>query len=477
MDSINMDSIAWDNCIKLLVDEVSPNDYERWVSLLSFYAVDGKSYTVAPSDYFIKLLKSKSIWQKIEDFCHKNEYQTPLLISQKSAEFETLRITQSDTNTKQQGVTKQTNTSTIQKTDALVGKVTDNLQPKKQVRKKQFEHYTFDNFYEGKSNQLALQVAKSLCESMEEDVLLYNPFFIYGQSGNGKTHLLNAIKNTVNSQTNGNGAFYQQADDFVSRLVSSIRSKSMEKFKAFYRQYDLLLIDDVEFFVAKNSSMEEFFQLMNFFIEENRQIILTSDRLPTEIDLPNRIRSRLASGLSACISQPDFELRVNVLYSIANKIGLNISQDLVYLIATKAKVSIRELCGIIKTLKANMHFSFQNRKITLSDIDNILAPTLRTMNVMVTPENVVKLISEHYGLRPADLTSKVRRRPVVFARHLAMFLMRENTTFSLDEIGKYFSRDHSSVIHAINKVKAEVKKDSSVRQLVDGLTGQLLNNS
>lgn len=478
----SMDDVSWQKCVDLLEDKISLNDHRRWVGLLSFCLVNNKSYIVAPSNHFITLLNTKSIWQKIVTVCEQQGYCIPKLISRESQEFSTL-----DTHLNQaqppRVVHKKNHPSSSPQTanvQQIAHGITKKLKHKKEsVRKKQFDRYTFDNFCEGKSNRIALQIAKSLCSSVEEEqeVLPYNPFFIYGHSGNGKTHLLHAIKNTIHATHTNLSVFYQQADAFVDHLVTAIRNKTMDEFKTFYRQHDLLLIDNVEFFVAKNSSMEEFFQLMNFFIESNRQIILTSDRLPTEIDLPHRIRSRLASGLCASICLPDFELRVNTLLLTANQLQLNISEEIIYFIAIKAKVSIRELCGILKTLKAVVEISFHNREITLSDVDTILAPTLRSMNVMVTPDQVSKMVSDHYGISVNELTSKVRRKPIVFARHLCMYLMRENTSFSLEQIGGYFSRDHSSVIHAVKKIKEQISKDSTASQLVDGMTSRLLNNN
>lgn len=480
-----MNDISWQKCIDLLANKISDNDREKWVKLLSFYAVNNEAYVIAPNNYFIQLLKSKSIWQEIEHICKHQGFTLPKLISKESHDFKALdvgdKVTKSLSSTyaERKKPTKLFADS-VSNAYSIVDKVTKQLSSKSSIsRKKQFDFYSFDNFCEGKSNQIALQVAKSLSQvGMEQgqDILPYNPFFISGHSGNGKTHLMHAIKNCINANEHPINSLYQSAETFLNHLISSIRKKKMEQFKAFYRQYDVLLMDGVEFFVGKHVCMEEFFQLMNFFIEDNRQMILSSEHLPTEIDFPHRIRSRLASGLSVSIGQPEFELRVKVLIAMAKKMSLNLSPELIYLIATKAQVSIRELSGIIKTLKANVMFGLGDKQITLNDVDSVLAPTLRSINVMVTPEQVVNVVSQHYGISVDELLSKVRRRPIVYARHCAMYLMRENTTFSLEQIGHYFSRDHTSVIHALRKIKTDMEKESTIKQLIDGLTAQLLNH-
>ncbi len=459
----------------LLEEKISSNDYKRWANLLTFYSTEEHSFVIAPNEHFVQLLNSKSIWQEIEKICDDKNFEMPELITKGSQKYKTLNIASAIINPEKPASVKY---KLPEKADDLINKVTQKLNPKKRQPSCRHEHYTFENFFEGKSNQLALQVSKNLCEQGDgQDAMLYNPLFIYGQSGDGKTHLLHAIKNKIIAMDDGRKVYYQQASEFVSRLVLSIRNNKMSDFKEFYRQYDVLLIDDVEFFVSKSSSLEEFFQLMSFFIENNRQIVLTSDRPSHEIDMPDRIRSRLASGLSAYISHPGFELRVNILYTMARKVGLNLSQDLIYVIASKAKVSIRELHGIIKMIKANIDLNGYRQEITLKDMDDILMPTLRRMNVMVTPKQVIDTITEYYALRTGELVSKVRRRPIVEARHIAMYIMRENTTLSLDEIGKCFSRDHSSVIHAIRKIKKEVKTNSILAKNLENLSMKLLNNN
>jgi len=310
-------------------------------------------------------------------------------------------------------------------------------------------NYTFEQFVEGKSNQLACAAAKQVAETPGQ---AYNPFFIYGGVGLGKTHLMHAIGNQI-LETNPNAKVaYLHSERFVSHMIKALQHKMIDEFKQYYRSLDALLIDDIQFFARKNSSQEEFFHTFNTLLEGNRQIILTCDRYPKEIDgLEDRLKSRFGWGLTQAIEPPELETRVAILHKKAEEHGLVIPDDTAFFIAKRIRSNIRELEGALRRVSATARFT--GSSINIEFAKEALKDLIAQHDKQVTIENIQKTVAEYFKIRISDLLSNRRSRSITRPRQMAMALSKELTNHSLPEIGAAFGgRDHTTVIHACKKV-------------------------
>jgi len=317
--------------------------------------------------------------------------------------------------------------------------------------------FTFDNFVAGKSNQLAraasLQVAQNIGGA-------YNPLFIYGGVGLGKTHLLHAIGNHIKMQDPGRKVAYLHAERFVADMVSALQHNTLNDFKRFYRGVDALLIDDIQFFAGKERTQEEFFHTFNALLEGQRQIILTCDRYPKEVPgLEERLISRFGWGLTVVVEPAELETRVAILMSKALQAGITLPMDVTFFIARRFRSNIRELEGALKRVSANSRFT--GKTITLDFTKEALKDLLAMQDKQVTMENIQKTVAEYYKIRVADLLSARRTRSLARPRQLAMALAKELTNHSLPEIGNAFGgRDHTTVLHACKKIHALKESDA-----------------
>ncbi|GAB4296610.1 MAG: chromosomal replication initiator protein DnaA [Thiohalomonadaceae bacterium] len=310
--------------------------------------------------------------------------------------------------------------------------------------------FTFDNFVEGKSNQLAR--AASMQVALNPGVA-YNPLFLYGGVGLGKTHLMHAIGNMILQQRPGANVVYLHSERFVADMVKALQHNAINEFKRHYRSVDALLIDDIQFFAGKERSQEEFFHTFNALLEGQQQVILTCDRYPKEVDgLEERLKSRFGWGLTVAIEPPELETRVAILMSKAQQVGAALPPEVAFFIAKRIRSNIRELEGALRRVIANAHFTA--RPITLDFAKEALSDLLALQEKLVTIENIQKTVAEYYKIRVADLLSKRRSRSVARPRQLAMALAKELTSHSLPEIGDAFGgRDHTTVIHACRKIQ------------------------
>jgi chromosomal replication initiator protein len=310
--------------------------------------------------------------------------------------------------------------------------------------------FTFDSFVEGKSNQLAraaaLQVARNPGSA-------YNPLFIYGGVGLGKTHLMHAVGNVIAAANPGAKVAYVHSERFVSDMVRGLRHNTIAEFKRAYRGLDALLIDDIQFFANKDRSQEEFFHTFNALLEGQRQIILTCDRYPKEVNgLEERLKSRFGWGLTVAIEPPELETSVAILISKAVAEGDVLPEEVAFFIAQRIRSNVRELEGALRRVLANARFTGQ--PITLAFAKEALRDVLALQDKLVTVENIQKTVAEYFKIRVADLLSKRRNRSIARPRQIAMALAKELTSHSLPEIGDAFGgRDHTTVLHACRRVK------------------------
>jgi chromosomal replication initiator protein len=331
---------------------------------------------------------------------------------------------------------------------------------------------TFDRFVEGKSNHFAKAAAMQVAENPGR---AYNPLFIYGGTGLGKTHLMQAIGHVIRERDPQARVAYVHSERFVDNMIQALRHNTMNEFKSAYRSLSALLIDDIQFFANKTQSQEEFFHTFNTLFEGQAQIILTSDRYPKEIPgLEERLKSRFGWGLSVAIEPPELETSVAILISKAQDAGMMLPEEVAFFIAKRIRSNVRELEGALRRIVANARFTGQ--AITLDFAREALKDLLNLQARLVTIENIQKTVADYYKLRLSDLLSEKRSRSLARPRQIAMTLSRELTQLSLPEIGQAFGgRDHTTVMHACQRVQELQEADTRVREdysnLVRTLTG------
>jgi chromosomal replication initiator protein len=331
--------------------------------------------------------------------------------------------------------------------------------------------FTFDSFVEGKSNQIAraasIQIGKNPGNA-------YNPLFIYGGVGLGKTHLMHAVGNEVLDVNPNARVVYLHSERFVAEMVKALQHNRIDEFKKRYRSVNALLIDDVQFFAGKERSQEEFFHTFNALFESRQQIVLSSDRFPKEVNgLEERLKSRFGWGLTVAIEPPDLETRVAILQSKASHIGVQLPEDVAFFVARRIRSNIRELEGALRRLAANSQFT--GTQVSLEFAKDALKDMLAAQDKQVTIENIQKTVAEYYKMRTSDLLSAKRTRSIARPRQMAMALAKELTKHSLPEIGAAFGgRDHTTVLHATRKILelrgAEAMIEEDYKNLLRTLT-------
>jgi chromosomal replication initiator protein len=321
--------------------------------------------------------------------------------------------------------------------------------------------FTFKSFVEGKSNQMGLAAAQQVVENPGES---YNPLFIYGGVGLGKTHLMHAVGNGMLARNPNAKVVYLHSERFVADMVKALQLNAINDFKRYYRSVDALLIDDIQFFAGKDRSQEEFFHTFNALLEGNQQIILTCDRYPKVIsNLEERLKSRFGWGLTVEVEPPELETRAAILLKRAEEIKIDLPYEAAFFIAQRVRSNVRELEGALKRVVANA--SFTQRPITVDLVKEALKDLLALQDKQVSISNIQRVVGEYYKIKIAEFTSKRRSRSVARPRQVAMALAKELTNHSLPEIGDAFGgRDHTTVLHACRKVKELCSQDAEIHQ-------------
>jgi len=334
-------------------------------------------------------------------------------------------------------------------------------------------HYTFENFVEGKSNELGRAAAYQV--ALNPGRRESNPLLLYGGTGLGKTHLMYAAGNLMRKNNPGFRVLYQRSEQFVSAMIRALQTKNIDEFKNRYRSVDALLIDDIQFFAGKDRTQEEFFHTFNALFESNQQIILTCDRYPKEVEkLEPRLTSRLGWGLPVAIEPPDFETRAAILLRKAELKGLVLPEEVAFMVARRMRSHVRDLEGALNTLAARAHFT--GRAISIEFAQEALRDLLTVQERSLSIPNIQKLTADYYQLRVSDLLGKRRTRQLARARQTAMALTKELTSHSLPEIGDAFGgRDHTTVLHACRLITELRETDGKIREdwekLIRALTG------
>ena len=326
--------------------------------------------------------------------------------------------------------------------------------------------YTFDNFVVGKTNEFAYAAARKVAESRN---VSFNPLFLYSGVGLGKTHLMHAIAWHIKQQDPTRNIVYLSAEKFMYKFVRALRYKDTTAFKEQFRSVDVLMVDDVQFMGGKDTTQEEFFYTFNSLIEEGRQIIISADKSPADLEgIEARLKSRLGCGLIADIHPTDFDLRMGILQNKAKQLGVEVPTKVCEFLAQKITSNIRELEGALRRVIAHSQL-LSDKEITLDMTQDVLKDMLRSYDRRTTIDEIQKKVAEHFNISVKEMQSSRRARTVARPRQIAMYLAKQLTSRSLPEIGRKFDRDHTTVMHAVRKVEELILEDKSLAEDVDAL--------
>ena len=423
-----MDASLWNRCAQALAAELPDAQFNTWVRPLQAIETTAELRLLAPNRFVVDWI-SAHLLQRIKDWVRQQAPESPLQVTIEVGEKPEVRVPA----TEETPALRSNRRSGVE----IVGA---RLNPDS----------TFDTFVVGKSNQLAKAAAQQVAENPGK---AYNPLFIYGGVGLGKTHLMHAVGHAIVESNPQAKIAYVHSERFVSDMVKALQHNQMNDFKAAYRSLDALLIDDIQFFAGKERSQEEFFHTFNALLEGQQQVILTCDRYPKEVDgLEERLKSRFGWGLTVAIEPPELETCAAILISKGEAAGVRLSQDVALFIAKRIRSNVRELEGALRRVIANSRFTGQ--PITLDFTKEALRDLLSLQARLITIENIQKTVADYYKVRVAELLSERRSRSVARPRQIAMALAKELTSHSLPEIGDAFGgRDHTTVLHACRRIK------------------------
>ena len=447
-----MTAWLWQQCLDRLQDELPATQYSMWIRPLQAVLEDDTLTLYAPNRFVLDWVRDKYL-DNINNF----------LIQLVGNDAPTLRFDIGSKPVEKPADKPQPKP----KANTATADAKPSWEKESEKKAEDFHRsninptYQFDNFVEGKSNQLgraaAMQVALNPGGA-------YNPLFLYGGTGLGKTHLLHAVGNGIMAANPKAKVVYMHSERFVQDMVKALRNNAIEEFKRYYRSVDALLIDDIQFFANKDRSQEEFFHTFNALLEGKHQIILTSDKYPKEISgVEDRLKSRFGWGLTVAIEPPELETRVAILMRKADESHVHLPDEVAFFIAKRLRSNVRELEGALNRVIANANFT--GRPITIDFVREALRDLLALQAKLVTIDNIQKTVAEYYKIKVADLLSKRRSRSVARPRQMAMSLAKELTNHSLPEIGDAFGgRDHTTVLHACRKINQLKEEDHDIKE-------------
>ncbi len=441
-----MSKTIWSNCLQRLEQELSDQQLNTWIRPLQIIEENNQIKLLAPNRFVQDWVK-----QNFQD-----KIQTIL------SDIDPQQVTQLfiEIGSQKKNIDKPAAVINAPKTESFI---TSN----KPVANNSFvEHnlnplFTFDNFVEGKSNQLAKAASMQVAENPGS---AYNPLFFYGGVGLGKTHLMHAVGNMMLKHKPDARVTYLHSERFVGHMVKALQHNAMDAFKQHYRSLDAILVDDIQFFAGKERSQEEFFHTFNALLEGGSQIILTCDRYPKEVEgLEERLRSRFGWGLPVCIEPPELETRVAILQKKAEEANIGLPSEVAFFIAKRISSNIRELEGAFRRVMATANFTAS--PITLDFAKEALRDLIALQERSITIDNIQKTVAEYYKIRTSDLHSNRRSRSITRPRQLAMALSKELTNHSLPEIGAAFGgRDHTTVLHGCRKIAELRESDNKINE-------------
>ncbi len=440
-----MNTPIWDRCLSQLENELTEQQLNTWIRPLQA-SHNGSRLTIMAPNQFVRDAVETRYFSRIREIAN--------LLSPEPAIDVALQIGGSVSTNRET-----TNPASTQSASSGVIDTGDLAMATQRARLN--ADFVFDNFVEGKSNQLgraaAMQIGKNPGKS-------YNPFFICGASGLGKTHLMHAVGNSILRNRPGARVMYLNSERYVSEMVSALQRNTINDFKRFYRGLDALLIDDIQFFAGKDRTQEEFFHTFNALFEGGSQVILTCDRYPKEVEgLEDRLKSRFQWGLTVSVEPPELETRVAILHNKAEQSGIELPSEVSFFIAKRIRSNVRELEGALRRVIANAEFT--GSPITLDFARDALRDLLAVQAKVTTIENIQKTVAEYFNIRLSDLSAKTRSRSVARPRQIAMSLAKELTNKSLPEIGQAFGgRDHTTVLHGCRRIAELKEQDPAVEE-------------
>lgn len=468
---------VWHQCLEVLRDEFPAQQFNTWLRPLQPELNDGQLVLFAPNRFVMDWVNQKYL-RRIEEVIKDLEggqaprinmrVGTASVASNGVIRSEELRVTrQAASRRRNDGLSDEAGPVTEEEQGvaaSVPGQQTRrSVQVEGDIKHQSFlnEGFTFDTFVEGKSNQLARAASMQVAENPGG---AYNPLFLYGGVGLGKTHLMHAIGNEIVRRNPGAKVAYLRSERFVADMVKALQLNAINEFKRYYRSVDALLIDDIQFFARKERSQEEFFHTFNALLEGGQQVIVTCDRFPKEIvDMEERLKSRFGWGLTVMVEPPELETRVAILMKKADQANVRLSSEAAFFIAQKIRSNVRELEGALRLVIANAHFT--GSEITPPFIRESLKDLLALHEKQVGIDNIQRTVAEYYKIKVSDLLSKRRTRTVTRPRQLAMSLAKELTNHSLPEIGDAFGgRDHTTVLHACKKIIELRETDAGIRE-------------
>ena len=429
----------WETCLDRLRVELTPQQFNTWIKPLSCQENENGLKISAPNRFILDWVRDKfSI--RLEEWA-QNHYGAV-----RPLEFSLLPRASSPPAAAPAPAS----------TPAATVAAAEEANPSRLRTNPQF---TFDNFVSGRANQLARAAAMQVAENPGQ---AYNPMFIYGGVGLGKTHLLLAIGNQIRMVNPAARISYIHANDYVNDMVKACRPRNFEDFKKHYLTLDVLLVDDIQFFAQKDRTQEEFFYVFNALIENKKQIVISSDTFPKDLSgIEERLKSRFAWGLTVAIEPPELEMRVAILQKKAQSDGVDLDEDVAFFIAKQVRSNVRELEGALKRVVAYAKFS--DKPITVNLVKDALRDLIASAHKQVSIENIQKTVADFYKIKVADMYSKKRTRNLARPRQIAMALAKELTPLSLPEIGDAFGgRDHTTVLHACRKVAELREQEQSI---------------
>ena len=438
----------WQSCLNQFEKELPAQQFNTWIrplSLDSDVTPSGELKLVAPNRFVLQWVKERFL-ARIEAM-GSDFFASPIRVSLSLAANEPLPATPAPALPPQSGKVAAPRNGTVR--GATV------------ERSSLIKDFTFESFVAGKANQLARAAALQVAEHPGTS---YNPLFVYGGVGLGKTHLIHAIGNFVLTQHPAARVRYLHASDYVSDVVRAYQQKSFDDFKRYYHSLDLLLIDDIQFFTGKDRTQEEFFDAFNALIEAHKQVIITCDTYPKDLSgLDERLKSRFSWGLTVAIEPPEQEMRVAIILKKAEAVSFKLDENVAFFIAKHIRSNVRELEGALKSVIAFARFS--GKEITLDTAKEALKDLLMAKNRQITVENIQKTVADYYKLKVSDLLAQKRARNIARPRQMAMALAKDLTQMSLPEIGDAFGgRDHTTVLHACRTIAALREKDHDINR-------------
>jgi len=443
----------WERALKELKNKISDQNISTWIDPIKPVDLTENIFTVVVPNKFIKDWLKENYQKDIEEILSKTgktNYKLKIKINKETKKHKPVNK-----------LITQNNREVNRKRPEI-----KNIQCPQNINNK----YTFDSFVSGSSNQFAHAAAMAVSNN---PATTYNPLFIYGGVGLGKTHLINAIGNHIYANDNKTKVCYYSSEKFTNELINSLRHGKMEEFRNKFRSIDILLIDDIQFIAGKKSTQEEFFHTFNALYESHKQIVVTSDKFPKEIpDLEERLRSRFEWGLIADIQPPDTETKQAILQMKADINHINLPEDVNYLLANSISSNVRELEGYL--IRIGAYSSLTSTPINMEMAKKVLKDILIEKNKEITVEKIQKNVAEHFQIKINELKSTKRLKSIVYPRQVAMYICRQMTSLSYPEIGsKFGGKDHSTIIHANKKIERNIKEDIQIKILIEKLIENL----